>query len=62
MLFALPGVAGSVLLYFSCRAEDRRLAEKFGDPYRDYMGRVPGMNFVAGTVRLLQLRHAWLNS
>ena len=53
-LFAVLGVAGSVLLYFSCRSEDRRLVEKFGDDYRDYMNRVPGMNFVEGTVRLMR--------
>ena len=57
-LFAVLGVSGSALLYLSCRAEDKRLVAKFGDDYRDYMNRVPGMNFVGGTVRLIRRRRA----
>jgi protein-S-isoprenylcysteine O-methyltransferase Ste14 len=57
-LFAVLGVAGSVLLYFSCRSEDKRLVEKFGDDYRDYMNRVPGMNFVEGMLRLIRRKRA----
>ena len=57
-LFAVLGVAGSVLLYFGCRSEDRRLVEKFGDDYRDYMRHVPGMNFVEGTVRAVSRKRA----
>ena len=35
---------------------DKDLVEKFGDEYRHYVRRVPGMNFVVGIVRLLQRR------
>ena len=50
-LFALLGVIGIVLLYFSTRAEDRFLVKKFGDEYRVYMEKVPGMNIFAGILR-----------
>ncbi|MBN1856560.1 MAG: isoprenylcysteine carboxylmethyltransferase family protein [Dehalococcoidia bacterium] len=53
-LFAVLGAWGSVLLYYSCRAEDRRLVAKFGDAYSNYMNRVPGMNLAAGIIRLIQ--------
>ena len=51
-LFGVLGVVGTALVYASCRYEDKRLIEKFGDDYRTYMKRVPGMNFVLGILRL----------
>jgi protein-S-isoprenylcysteine O-methyltransferase Ste14 len=53
-LFGVLGVAGTAVAYMSCREEDQRLIEKFGDDYRAYMKRVPGMNFVSGLVRLIK--------
>jgi len=53
-LFAVLGVAGTVLIYFSTRAEDNYLIEKFGDEYKAYMKKVPRMNFVSGIIRLLR--------
>jgi protein-S-isoprenylcysteine O-methyltransferase Ste14 len=55
-LFAVLGVAGTAILYSSTRGEDTYLIEKFGDEYKAYMKRVPGMNFVAGIIRLLRQR------
>jgi hypothetical protein len=55
-LFAVLGVMGIALVFFSTRAEDRYLTEKFGDEYKEYMKRVPGMNFITGTIRLLKRR------
>jgi protein-S-isoprenylcysteine O-methyltransferase Ste14 len=55
-LFALLGVMGVALLFFSTRAEDRYLIDKFGDEYKEYMKWVPGMNFITGTIRLLKRR------
>lgn len=43
--------AGSFLVDF--RRADRRDIAKFGQPYREYMQRVPGWNPVAGVARLL---------
>ena len=55
-LFGLLGAAGALLTYLSIRQEDKILVEKFGDDYTEYKKRVPGMNFVAGTIRLLRRR------
>jgi protein-S-isoprenylcysteine O-methyltransferase Ste14 len=55
-LFGVLGVMGAVATYLSCREEDKYLIEKFGDEYKDYIRRVPRMNFVLGTIRLLQHR------
>ena len=55
-LFGVLGVIGTVVIYLSCKEEDRYLIEKFGDDYKRYMQRVPGMNFLLGVIRLLQRR------
>jgi len=55
-LFGVLGVIGAVVIYMSCREEDQRLIEKFGDAYTAYMKRVPGMNIFLGFFRLLQRR------
>ena len=52
-LFGVLGVVGTAVVYMSCREEDQRLIEKFGDNYRAYMKRVPRMNFVLGLMRLV---------
>ena len=52
-LFGVLGVIGTVVIYLSCREEDKLLVEKFGNDYTEYIIRVPGMNFVAGIIRLL---------
>jgi len=51
-LFGVLGVIGATLTYLSTKDEDKRLIEKFGDAYREYMQRVPGMNFLLGIIRL----------
>jgi len=55
-LFGVLGVLGTVVLYMSCREEDERLIEKFGDDYKAYIKRTPRMNFILGLVRLLRQR------
>ena len=52
-LFGVLGAAGTVVIVMSCRIEDQNLIEKFGDEYRAYMERVPGMNFVLGIIRIM---------
>jgi protein-S-isoprenylcysteine O-methyltransferase Ste14 len=51
-LFGVLGVLGTSVIYVSCREEDQRLVEKFGDSYRAYMSRVPSVNILLGLVRL----------
>jgi protein-S-isoprenylcysteine O-methyltransferase Ste14 len=53
-LFGVLGVIGTVVTYLGCREEDKYLIKKFGDDYKDYMERVPQMNFLLGVVRLLR--------
>ena len=57
-LFGVLGVIGTAVVYTSCRYEDQRLIEKFGDDYRAYMKRVPRMNFVLGLIRLLRQKRS----
>ena len=52
-LFGVLGAAGTAVIYMSCREEDQRLIEKFGDNYRAYMKGVPSMNFISGLIRLV---------
>ena len=53
-LFVLLGIIGIAVIYIGCREEDQRMIEKFGDDYKSYMERVPGMNFIAGFTRLIR--------
>jgi len=53
-LFGVLGAAGAVVIYMSCREEDKYLIGKFGDDYKRYMQRVPQMNFLLGIVRLMR--------
>jgi protein-S-isoprenylcysteine O-methyltransferase Ste14 len=51
-LFAVLGVAGTVVVYLGCIEEDKLLVKKFGDDYKRYMKKVPQMNFILGIIRL----------
>jgi len=55
-LFLLLGVLGTAVIYMSCREEDQRLIQQFGDQYLDYMKRVPRMNIFLGIKRVVQHR------
>jgi len=56
-LFGVLGVIGTVVVYLGCREEDKYLVERFGDDYKEYMQRVPGMNFFLGIIRLRRSSH-----
>jgi hypothetical protein len=51
--FAIPGMA---CVYLISRREERRLVEKLGPAYEQYMQCVPALNLVAGLTRLLRRR------
>jgi len=55
-LFGILGVIGIAALYMSCKEEDQRMIEKFGEDYIAYMEKVPRMNFVLGLVRSMRQR------
>ena len=51
-LFMVLGAIGTTIIYLSCREEDKRLIQQFGDRYVAYMKRVPQMNIFLGIMRL----------
>ena len=56
-LFAVLGVAGTVVVYLGCLEEDKLLIRKFGDDYKAYMERVPRTNVWLGITRLARSRN-----
>ena len=55
-LFGMLGVVGTAVVYMSCREEDQRLIHQFGEDYKNYMQKVPRMNFLIGIIRLIRRR------
>ena len=53
-LFGVLGAIATVVIYISCREEDQRLVQQFGDDYVNYMQKVPRMNIFVGVIRLLR--------
>jgi len=54
-LITVMGIAAMALVYTGIVPQaDQANIEKFGDEYRRYMQKVPGINFPAGVIRLLQ--------
>ena len=52
------GIPTMVLVYLDLLKADRRLVEKFGDAYQQYMEKVPQVNFVTGIIRMMARRAA----
>ena len=52
------GLPAMILVHLDLLRADQRCVEKFGDAYRQYMGRVPRTNFVLGIIRLIMRRAA----
>ena len=50
------GLTSMVLAYADTFKADQGCIEKFGDPYRQYVRRVPGVNFMLGLIRLVWRR------
>ena len=53
-LFVLVGIFIVGITPRWIREEEESLVAKFGDAYKQYMKRVPSMNFVLGLIRLLR--------
>ena len=53
-LTIIIGVIGMICTYLILKQEDQRLIEKFGDNYKDYMQKVPRMNFFSGVIQLVR--------
>lgn len=52
-LVAVLGIIGIVITYVNTFDEEASNIVKFGDEYREYMQRVPRLNFLLGIYRLL---------
>jgi len=57
-LIILLGCVSAVLIWLDIQAADQECVEKFGDEYRRYMQRVPQVNFILGTIRLIRTKRA----
>ena len=57
-LFAVLGIAGTIILYLSTKWEEKRLVNQFGDEYREYMKRVPRMDLITGIFRWWRRKNA----
>ena len=47
----VAGIIAAIVYASEVNSADRRLIEKFGEPYRKYMRQVPALNFVTGLIR-----------
>ncbi len=55
-LTIIIGIIGMICVYSISRQEDQRLVEKFGDDYKDYMQKVPRMNFFSWIIQPVRRR------
>jgi len=52
-LVAALGLIVMIILYINTWDEDKANIEKFGEAYRQYMQRVPRLNFLLGIIRII---------
>jgi protein-S-isoprenylcysteine O-methyltransferase Ste14 len=60
-IVAIGTVVALVCCYLIILSDEEKNLEKFGEDYKRYMEKVPRMNFVVGTIRLLQRRRVEKN-
>lgn len=53
-LVILLGAISAIIIYLDIQEADRECIKKFGSEYREYMQRVPQINFLLGICRLLK--------
>lgn len=57
-LVILLGIVSMLLIYFDIQAADQESIGKFGNEYRQYIQRVPQINFLLGIFRLILAKRA----
>ena len=55
-LIIITGIIGIICVYLISKQEDKQLIKRFGNNYKDYMQKVPGMNLLYGIIKLTQFR------
>lgn len=50
------GIVAAIVYYISTFDEEKGCFEKFGEAYKQYMEKVPRMNFILGIVRMMKRR------
>lgn len=55
---AILAVLGTTCVHLFTVQEERRLIDKFGESYKDYMQAVPRFNLLTSVIRLLLKRHS----
>ena len=55
-VIVLVGAISMILIYIDIQAADKEGIEKFGEIYRQYMEKVPQINFPLGIIRLIRQR------
>ncbi len=53
-LLVILGIPGIIILYWSARAEEKLLIDRFGSNYQAYARKVPRMNLILGIIRRLR--------
>ena len=57
-LVAILGLIAAAMTVLDTLNEEQQCIEKFGDAYRDYMQKVPRLNFVLGIFRAIQRKNS----
>jgi len=57
LIVVISTIIAIVCCYLIILSADQRNLEKFGDDYKRYMQKVPRMNFLLGSIRLLRHRN-----
>jgi protein-S-isoprenylcysteine O-methyltransferase Ste14 len=60
-LVILLGLVSAGLIYLDFQTADQEGIEKFGEDYRQYMQRVPQVNFILGILRLIKRKQLTKN-
>ncbi len=55
-LIIITGIIGIICVYLISKQEDKQLIKRFGNNYKDYIIKVPGMNLLYGIIKLTQFR------
>jgi protein-S-isoprenylcysteine O-methyltransferase Ste14 len=50
----IAGTIAAIVFASEVSSADKKLIEKFGEPYKIYKEQVPGLNFIVGIIRIIK--------